>query len=253
MPEVAEVKITKDFLNCELESQIVSEFVFFSGQYINKDPPGYKQFAKCLPMLVESVETKGKFMYITFYNDDTRYYLLHSMRLTGSWSLEETPYSRWYIELYNGKKIWFEDSRCLATLKFTKDRSEVERYLAKLGPDILSNEFTKAIWSVLIKANWNKNITAFLMDQSIISGCGNYIKAEALYKAGIAPTRKVYSLDEEECVKLFRALRKIPRLVYMGGDISKEKFQMKIYRKDWATKMKTADGRTTYWDPKVQS
>lgn len=38
--------------------------------------------------------------------------------------------------------------------------------------------------------NWHKNIkyviTSFLMEQSVISGYGNYIKAEVLYDAKIS-------------------------------------------------------------------
>ena len=37
-----------------------------------------------------------------------------------------------------------------------------------------------------------------LTDQEIISGCGNYIKSEALYYVKISPLRKVSTLTQKE-------------------------------------------------------
>jgi len=52
--------------------------------------------------------------------------------------------------------------------------------LHTLGPDIMGKEFKLCVFNKLIKQYSNRNITSFLMDQEVISGCGNYIKAEVL-------------------------------------------------------------------------
>ena len=44
----------------------------------------------------------------------------------------------------------------------------------------------------------NKNITAFLMDQSIIGVTENYIKAGALYYTKVSPLRKVCTLKDTD-------------------------------------------------------
>jgi len=133
-----------------------------------------------------------------------------------------------------------------------------------LGPDILTDSFTLPKWRTLCASHGNKNITAFMMDQNIICGCGNYIKAEALHYSKISPLRKVKSLSDGEIEKLYEALRVIPRIAYNNKGLSLRdytdhngnkgfhEFQLSIYGKKQATKTKTADGRTTYWDPKIQ-
>lgn len=264
MPESAEVKLTTEFLNQALSNKIITDWKFLSGQYINDEPEGFDEFYDSLPLLVEEVCCKGKFIYMCCFNEHKRFYILHSMRLTGSWRNEEDSSSRWYIETDNGRKLWFHDSRCLATLKFTTDEYELTDYLSKLGPDILTDEFTLVEWKKLIRNHKNKNITAFLMDQSIISGCGNYIKSECLFESKISPARKVGSLTEHESEKLFESLRIIPRQAYMNRGLSTRdyvnpngnkgfhEFHLKIYGKKFAKRIKTSDGRITWWSPDTQ-
>ena len=75
-------------------------------------------------------------------------------------------------------------------------------------------EFRLDIFRSLAKKYSNRNITSFLMDQQVISGCGNYIKAEVLYYARISPCRKIGNLKEKELELLYEGLRIIPRLSY---------------------------------------
>ena len=102
------------------------------------------------------------------------------------------------------------------------------------------------------------------MNQKIISGCGNYIKAEALYYAKISPLRKIGSLTQSESDKLFEALRIIPRIAYNYKGLSIKDYtdqygekgtyenELKIYGRKDAKRTKTSDGRITHWDPTVQ-
>jgi formamidopyrimidine-DNA glycosylase len=278
MPEAAEVKLTTEYLSSVMTGNILIDWQFLDGQYKDAEPPGFDEFS--LPVVVVDVECKGKTIYMTFADEDRYYYCIHSMRMTGSWrdsagDSNETAYPRWYIELAGGgsngenKKLWFHDPRTLGTLFFTSDENELKTALNKLGPDILTEHFTLPIWKQLIQKHSNKNITAFLMDQSIIAGCGNYIKSEALYEAKISPLRKIGSLSENEIEALYHAIRLIPRLAYNNRGLSLHdyvdhkgrkgnfEFQLKVYSKTSVGKnvvkrITTADGRSTYWDPQVQ-
>lgn len=264
MPESAEVKLTTEFLDRSMTGKIITSWEFISGQYSKNDPEGYEEFYDSLPLLVEEVSCKGKFIYLKCHNEFKRFYILHSMRLTGSWRNVEDPHSRWCVELQNGRKLWFHDSRCLATLKFTTDEEELNRYLAKLGPDILTDQFNLTVWKKLIQDHKNKNITAFLMDQEILAGIGNWLKAEILFRSRISPLRKVGSLTENECDRLFESIRIIPREAYMNKGLSTrdytdpngkkgfQEFHLHVYGKKQVKRTKTADGRITYWDDRVQ-
>lgn len=264
MPESAEVKLTTEFLNDMLEGRIVVDWKMTSGQYISKDPKGYEEFMSNLPLMVEQVYCKGKQIYFILFNEYRRWFVIHSLRMTGRWQFDRDQYCRWYIEIDNGRKLWFRNPRCLATLYFTDSETVFRESINKLGPDILTDKFNLEIWNKLRRVHANKNITRFLMSQDIISGCGNYIKAEALYYAKISPMRKVGSLTDNEASQLFEALRVIPRTAYVHKGVSIRdyadaegkkgfhEFHLKIYGKKNAKKTKTADGRTTYWDPKLQ-
>lgn len=262
MPESAEVKIASEFLNKHLCCQIIEKWVMSSGQYFTFTPSGYEEFVYNLPLIVETVFSKGKNIYFVCHTEYGNFYIIHNLRLTGSWSLEESPNVRWYIDTDSGKRLYYHDEKCFGTLFFTTDESSYSNSLNSLGPDIITEEFDLKTWKNLVSQNGYKNITSFLMDQSIMSGCGNYTKCEALYYAKLSPLRKVRSLTETENERLFEALRVIPRVIYAGKHCDEQgitgsgvlRHEFMVYRKSGGSIVttKTTDGRTTYWDKDVQ-
>ena len=106
------------------------------------------------------------------------------------------------------------------------------------------------------------------MDQSKISGCGNYIKSESLYRAGISPHNNIKNLSDESLIKLLHVLKKVMKESYelKGATISthydfdgeKGGFNFKVYGKlndefgNVIIKEKTLDGRTTHWVKNIQ-
>ena len=261
MPESAEVKLTTEYLKYKLYNKFIFDWIFLKdSQYGDKYPKGFEEFKSRLPFIIENVQCKGKFIYFTLFNEHGYFYILHSLRMTGKWQDYRDKYCRWYIESED-EKLWFSNSRCLATLEFTSKLSVLQEELNKLGPDILTDEINLPTWNNLINKHAKKNITTFLMNQSIISGVGNYIKAEALYYSKISPLRKTGSLTKKESEKLFEGIRIIPRIAYNKNGLDLKDYtykndshghELKIYSKSHAKRTKTADGRITYWDPNVQ-
>jgi len=268
MPESCEVKLTTDYLNSRLENKIILKWVFIGGQYEEKHPDGFNEFKINLPLIVDKVNCKGKLIYFVLHNEFQTFYILHSLRVTGRWQVNKDKYCRWYIEFKGendtNERLWFHNPRCLATLCFTTNKHVFNNNLSRLGPDILSDKFTLTVWEKLLTMYKNRNITSFLMDQRVISGCGVYIKSEALWYAKISPLRKVKSLKQYETDLLYEALRIIPRIAYNYKGLSLKnytdhngrkgsyEYKLQIYGKKHAQKTKTADGRTTYWDPDRQ-
>lgn len=264
MPEAPECRLTTDYLKSKLENKAISNWVFTSGQYEHKLPEGFEQFEDKLPFIVEDVQCKGKFIYFTLFNEDGYFYILHSLRMTGRWQDYEDEQCRWYIELDTNEKLWFRNPRCLATLTFTCKKDVLQKTLDNLGPDILTDDFKLPEWMKIIEKHKNKNITSFLMDQSIVSGIGNYIKAEVLYYAKISPLRKTGSLSVSEAEKLFEGIRIVSRVSYNKNGLSIRDYatstgekgeystELKVYGNPKARKLKTSDGRITHWDPNVQ-
>lgn len=264
MPEVSEVKLTTEYLEKTLSGKIITDWKFLSGKYHDAEPSGFNSFYNELPSMVSEIKCKGKLIYMHCFNEFHEFYILHNMHMTGSWREKPDESSRWFVEINSKQKLWFRDPRCFGTLMFTENEDIFKSIFNKLGPDIMSDEFNLQLWRKIIAQHKDKNVTSFLMDQSIISGCGNYIKSEVLYYAKILPSRKIDSLTENESEKLFEALRIIPRIAYLNKGLSLRdytdpkgkkgfhEFQLQIYGQKNAKRQKTMDGRTTYFDPNIQ-
>ena len=254
MPEVSEVKIMVEYLNKKLKDKIITKWIFTNGKYIENTPVGFSEFDMYLPLKMNKIDCKGKFIYFELSkeveNKVKKFYILHSLRMTGNWQDYYDKHCKWFLEIENKNTLWFSDQRSFATLLFTTNKTILQNQMNRLGPDILTSNFTLPIFMNKAKIYPKKNITAFLMDQSIFSGCGNYIKAETLYYAKVSPLRKVGSLSEDEKERIYQGLRIIPRLAYNKGGFREEDF--KIYGKKWAKRTKTTDGRITYWNSNIQ-
>lgn len=258
MPEIAEVRRTVDFLNSKLRGNFIMKWKFIKGKYAKRFPIGFESVK--FPIFVEEVKCKGKFIYMIISSENGPIYVLHHMMLTGWWEDTKNKNSVWIIETDEKEKLYFRNTRGFATIKFTSDIKILQNHLDKLGPDIMDEKFTEEVWNRILRKYENKNITSFLMDQKCISGCGNYIKSEALYSSGISPLRKVKSLTNNERKLLYRNIRVIPKLAYHYKKINPKSsscgsdniFSLKIYKNPKAKQTKTSDGRITYWDPEIQ-
>lgn len=266
MPETTEVRLTTDFLNSSLKDKIIINWLFIGGKYPDKYPDGYEDFYKNLPLKVDEVNCNGKFIYFKLSSviNCKKYFILHSLKLSGRWQKIYDIDCKWFIETDDGQTLWFRDIKSLATLKFTSDEDVLKIHLSTLGPDILKSDFKLPHFRMLIKKHSMLNITSFLMDQSIISGVGNYIKSEVLYDAKVSPLRQVGTLNDTEVDLIYQALCVIPRVSYNNQGLSfgdytdengfKGQFNrfLKIYGKNFATRTKTSDGHITHWDPTLQ-
>lgn len=259
MQECSEIRLTVDFLNTSLKNKTIINWLFTGGKYTDNYPEGYEDFYEDLPLTVDEVNCNGKFIYFKLSSviNGKKYYILHSLNLSGGWQKTYDLNSKWFIETDDGQTLWFRDIKSSSMLKFTRDEDVLQTHLSTLGPDIMSSDFKLPDFKILIKKHAKLNITSFLMDQSIISGCGNYIKSEILYDAKVSPLRQVKSLNSTDIDLIYQALCVIPRVSYNKG-VSFDNYKgqsnsfLKIYGKNFATRTKTPDGHTTYWDPAVQ-
>lgn len=243
MPEGPEVKLTTDFLKKHLSGKVIYSWI---NDFLNVEDENTLENA--FPMIVGNIYCKGKNIVFMLHNEYNTFYIIHHMGLTGFWSLElytRGPQWRWMIEAEE-IKLYFYDAKRIASMYLNYDDS----ILASIGPDILTNDFNMQIWKKKMDEHRDMNITCFLMDQSIFSGIGNYIKSEALYYAKISPLRKVETLSENEREKLFEGVFIVSRTSYASGGI--DGMVLSIYGRNDKEKTQTPDGRITYWDDEIQ-
>ena len=83
MPEGPEVKKTTDFLKGYI-GKYLAGVTLKSGRYLKKkEIPGWILNQK--PAKLTNVNCKGKFIYFTLVNNDSKIYVLHSLMMTGRW------------------------------------------------------------------------------------------------------------------------------------------------------------------------
>ena len=63
MPESSECRLTAEFLNEYLQNTCITDWSFIAGKYEKSCPNGFEEFDNELPLIVEGVYCKGKFIY----------------------------------------------------------------------------------------------------------------------------------------------------------------------------------------------
>jgi formamidopyrimidine-DNA glycosylase len=235
MPEVMEIRKYADFINLLLKNQKLNDIKITGGRYKkHKAFEKYDLLKKNLPLKLISVKTKGKFIYIEF---EKNLYILNTLGLSGGWAFQKNnakqfqmPQLLEYIDetkvevyllrsmdhinvefIFDIGKLVFFDMLSFGTLKVINETKDLEKKLNTLGPDIMDENTTLDIFETRIKSNSNidKAIGVVITNQKLISGVGNYIRADALWLAKINPFRKVKDLNENEIKKLFHSLKVI--------------------------------------------
>lgn len=267
MPEGPEVKIIVDNLKTLLINDSLAAVDILGGRYIDNQPEYYQEFISLLPLKIESVNCKGKFIWFQFEKD---WSMWCTLGMAGSWKHNATKHSDIQFTTFNND-LWFTDPRHFGTIKFCKDPKLLTKKLKTLGPDMLSDsEYTEDEFCQRIRRYNKHDLCKVLMNQTYFSGIGNYLKAEILYASKISPFRKLSDISDEEIKILFQNIRKIITASYKArgatiknySDLEDNKgeytFQFKVYNqtKDEngyiVKKTVTSDNRTTHWVPEVQ-
>lgn len=179
-----------------------------SGRYLKKpiqhlDKVGF-------PITVTDIGTKGKFMFLELSNG---WYVFITHGMSGTWVHEglgaETRYDHFdtkhnRIEFVTPKgSLFYNDYRNFGTFQIMTDKASLDDKLAELGPDILDDTITMEQFFGRMKPN--KKIAELLMDQKVVSGIGNYLRAEILWYARISPHRLYKTFTQDEKQRLFYA------------------------------------------------
>jgi formamidopyrimidine-DNA glycosylase len=124
-----------------------------------------------------------------------------------------------FITDYKNISFYFYDQLSFGTLKAVENGSGggdsnsntnpvLEKKLKELGPDLLHDGTTFEIFKTQIrkKVNENKPIGNVIVNQKIISGVGNYLRADALWMAKILPFSKVKDIKDDDLKLLYKSV-----------------------------------------------
>ncbi|KAL7618425.1 hypothetical protein Lser_V15G01279 [Lactuca serriola] len=120
-----------------------------------------------------------------------------------------SKYSKLFIELDDGLELSFTDKRRFAKVRLLQNPASAPP-ISELGPDALLEPMTE---EELFKSLSKKKIgiKALILDQSFISGVGNWIADEVLYQARIHPLQSAATISKEQCGALHKSLKEVIR------------------------------------------
>jgi formamidopyrimidine-DNA glycosylase len=224
MPELPEVetvcRIMRRVLigHCIAEAEIPPDQILLSGL-----PPD--AFVSALQgRTVKAIGRKGKFWWIEL---DSPPVVFGHLGMTG-WIRElgafttrlrehgEAPlddeagrprFLKMMLTTEEGKRIAFTDGRRLGRL-WLGENPETDSRVKRLGFDALDELPRLTPFSQLILKR-KAPIKAVLLDQTVLSGLGNWLADEVLYQSRIAPQRIASSLSEPELEKLRKSIRSV--------------------------------------------
>jgi formamidopyrimidine-DNA glycosylase len=118
----------------------------------------------------------------------------------GSLTSSQLNYSTLRMELDDGRALHYADVRRLGTFALMSQKRFAE-YSGKLGIEPLDRSFTAKHLSGVLRAS-TQPVKKVLMEQRKIAGIGNIYANEALWRAGIDPSRSAASVSLEEAKHL---------------------------------------------------
>lgn len=220
MPELPEVETIARKLSPALVGHTVTDLdVLWERTLDRPDLPAFR--AALVGATFTKIGRRGKFLVMDL---DTGQTLLVHLRMSGKFSLEsegpdeDDPHTRLRLRLDNGLWVAYIDQRKFGRFYLVDDPDEI---VDDLGPEPLSPAFTEEALCDRLE-NRRGEIKRLLLNQQFIAGLGNIYASEALWQAGIHPTRTADSLSREESARLYRAIVDVLETGLMHGGTSLE-------------------------------
>ncbi len=236
MPELPEVEVTRRRIEPLLVGRRIHAVHTSEPSYLFITPPARLRDLLC-GRTVRALSRRGK--YLVAQLDDGGRFVVHlgmtgqlfsetaaSPRLLSSRAraaLSARAQARFRPDAHTHLRICFDDAGPEVLLrdvrKFGKlmllGSGELHPRLDRLGIDALEID-----GEILFAASRKRKtaIKNLLLDQSVLAGMGNIYADEALFLAGIRPTRSASRVTRRECESLARTIRQVlARSIETGG------------------------------------
>lgn len=233
--------------------------------------------------VIEKVESRGKWCLIYFSGD---LILVTHMLMSGSWHLYRTG-ERWRMGRNHMRVVirtadWEAVAFDVQVAEFHTARSlERSSEVLKLGPDILSKDFTVEggveRFVAYTRENPDAEVADVLLNQRVLAGLGNVYKSEVAFAAGVNPFRAMRTITAREMESMVDFARRYMKanvvdgkgdgIVTHGGDrrtthaMDREE-RLWVYRRRGlecrrcgatvVTRKQGTQARSTYWCPECQ-
>jgi formamidopyrimidine-DNA glycosylase len=263
MPELAEVEYFRKRWNPGL-GQTIHRVTTHPGTRLYRDSDVESLVAGLAGSRLVSSETHGKQM--LFRTDRSGWLGIH-LGMTGALSFSESAdfderYAHLVLELAEGFLV-FEDPRQFGRIRYFQS-GQAPEWWANLPLQVVDDKFTFAYLQLQLSRRKGSQLKPLLLMQDLFPGIGNWMADEILWRARLAPARRLNSLSDAELRLLYKQIQWVSKkaLEVVGenwGDFP-DAWLFNHRWKDGGTCPKTGQplqrdtigGRTTCWSPAWQ-
>lgn len=221
MPELPEVEITRLGIQPYVENQIITQIIIRQYQLRWLIPDYLAQ--RLTGKRVQKITRRGKYLLFEFEQGSL---ILH-LGMSGSLRILQQvvppkKHDHVDIEFDHHTILRFTDPRRFGAILWIDGDYSQHPLLTKLGLEPLTADFSAAyLWDTA--QSRKKSIKSFIMENGVVVGVGNIYAAEALFLAGIHPTRPACLVSKTEMAKLVEAIKTIlHQAIQQGGTTLKD-------------------------------
>ena len=212
MPELPETETIARDLDRELTGSRIENVIVRRGDVL-REIGGRALTRALIGRTIRRCRRRAKLVILEL-DDDSR--IVVQPRFTGAMLIDdgalddrERRYATISFYLAGGRVLHYRDIRRLGTVTHMRPDRWAE-YERELGAEPLDESFTDAHLSGALRGS-RQAVKKLLVDQRRIAGVGNIYANEALWRAGIDPSRSGRSLREREVAALRRSLQEVLR------------------------------------------
>jgi formamidopyrimidine-DNA glycosylase len=208
MPELPEVESIRRHLEQGLANQpAIRRMQFFRSDLRTAMPLHLHRQMRNEKIL--SIRRRAKFLLFA----TERRVLISHLGMSGSWrlapSLERRPHDHIAVEFISGLFLIYHDPRRFGVFEESAlGQEHKNRWLEHLGVEPESAEWS-AEYLLRHSRGRSAPIKNLLLNQRIVAGLGNIYVAEALFLAGVRPTRMAKKITAAEAAKIIQHSRQI--------------------------------------------
>lgn len=171
------------------------------------------------PWLLYKLDCHGKRILFHFQLEGFQMILVIGFGMTGMLFPEKIEHCRGQLD-FGSRKLFYCDPRQIGNCAYWA------RDYLPCGFDMVRRDMYWTEWLGYLNDHPRMNIAAFLMNQHIFPGIGNYLKSEILYQARVHPDKSCSELTKRQRKNLYLAVHNIPRQSAEMGGFTLESFKL---------------------------
>ena len=236
MPELPEVETTRRGIEPHVCGQRIDAIILRDTRL---RWPISAEVAGLAGRQIEAVSRRGKYLLMQLDRGNLIWHLgmSGSMRILPVGAAAQS-HEHVELQLANGQALKFRDPRRFGALLYSESDPLQHRLLNQLGPEPLGEDFDTEYLHRRCRQR-SAAIKNVLMNSHIVVGVGNIYASEALFRAGIRPTRAARRISRARIAGLVDAVREILATAIEHGGTTLQDFTQ-------------ADGKPGYFRHELQ-